>query len=298
MNLAAFVLFAACTASSTQFTGARIDAPFFVFDGAGSRGRGFGQFDRPAAIAEIGGGLFAIADAGNDRIKTVTMEGFFQDFWFGDFIAPAAIAPVGDGSVWIIDGGNHRLHRLEAITELVADVTGARRATFGGRGSGPGKFQNPTGVAVDSAGRVYVADSGNKRIQKFSAAGKFLDAWTGFDEPFGIAIDAAGTIYVTDSARNRVLALDGSGKRLASFGEDQLHRPRGLAVRDGLVYVADSGHDRIVKFDANGTFLAAVGCPGSDAGEFDDPVSVAIDPDLHLYVVDRGNNRVQKLGHQ
>lgn len=297
MNLAAFVLLAACTASSTQFTGARIDAPFFVFDG-GSRGDGFGQFDRPAAIAEIGGGLLAIADAGNDRIKTVTMEGFFQDFWYGDFSNPAAIAPVGDRSVWIVDGGHHRLQRLDAIKELVTEITGTHRTTAGRRGTAPGTFRNPTGVAVDSKGRVYVADSGNQRIQKLSASGKFIQAWGGVDEPYGIAIDAADTIFVTDSSRNRVVKFDAGGKLLASFGEEHLDTPRGLAVRNGFVYVADSGHDRVAKFDAGGTFIGAVGCSGTGIGEFDDPVSVAIDPDLHLYVVDRGNHRVQKLGHQ
>lgn len=298
MNLAALVLLASCAASSAEFTGARIDAPFFVFDGAGSRGDGFGQFDHPAAITEIGGGLLAIADAGNGRIKTVTMEGFFQDFWFGDFVKPVAIAPVGDGSVWIVDGERHRLQRLDAIKELVADVTGTHRATVGSRGTAPGKFENPTGVAVDSAGRVYVADSGNKRVQKLSANGKFVQAWSGFEQPFGIAIDANDVVYVTDSARNRVLAFDTDGKLLGTFGENELDTPRGLAVRNGFVYVADSGHHRVARFDASGKLVATVGCRGSGLGEFDDPVSVAVDADLHLYVVDRGNHRVQKLGHQ
>jgi DNA-binding beta-propeller fold protein YncE len=296
----AFLLLAACTASSTAFTGAHIDAPFFVFDG-GSRGEGFGQFDHPSAIAEIGGGLLAIADTRNHRIKTVTMEGYFQDFWFGDFAMPGAIAAVGDGTVWIVDGANHRVQRLAAIKELVADITGTHVATIGGRGSAPGKFQNPTGIAVDSAGRVFVVDSGNRRIQQFGANGKFLKAWgdaTRFSEPYGIVIDAADAIYVTDSARHRILKFDAKGKLLASWGEDQLDTPRGLAVRNGFLYVADSGNDRIVKFDVNGKYVGAVGCHGSGVGEFDDPVSVAIDPDLHLYVVDRANHRVQKLGHQ
>ena len=295
--IGAFLLVAACTASSTAFTGAKIDAPFFVFDG-GSRGDGFGQFDHPSAIAEIGGGLFAIADTRNQRVKTVTMDGFFQDFWFGDFTAPVAIAPVGDGTVWLVDGEKHRLLRLEAIKEMVADMTGTQIATIGGRGNANGKFLDPTGVAVDSTGRVFVADSGNKRIQRFSAKGKFEKAWSGVDAPHGIVIDAADTLYVTDRAKNRILKFDADGKLLGSWGEDQLDQPRGLAVRDGFLYVADTGHDRVAKFDVNGKFIDAVGCGGNGVGEFDEPISVAIDPDLHLYVVERANHRVQKLGHQ
>lgn len=300
-----------CPASATAFTGARHDAPFFVFDG-GSRGEGFGQFDSPSAIAEIGSGLLAISDTRNHRIKTVTLEGFFQDFWWGnegtkpgDFRFPGAIAPVGDGSVWIVDGGNHRVLRLQAIKELVADLTGTHLKTIGGRGSGKGKFENPTGAAVDPRGRLFVVDSGNRRIQVFSDKGKFLEAWSDptFEKPYGIVIDSTGTLYVTDSARHQVLKLEAAGRRLGAWGahgtgDGQLDTPRGLAVRDGFVYVADSGNARVVKFDVGGKFIATVGCRGNKVGELDDPVSVIVDSEHHLYVVDRGNHRVQKLGHQ
>ena len=281
-----------CPASATAFTGARYDAPFFVFDGAGSPGDGFGQFDHPTAIAEIGNGMVAISDTGNDRIKTVTLEGFFQDFWGLD--RPGAIAPVGDGTVWAIDGKNRTAERLQAFEELVESVTG----TFL---MGAGNFENPAGVAVDSSGRLFVVDAGRKRIQVFSAKGKALKSIGGdalFTEPYGIVLDRADTLYVTDSARNRIVKLDTSGKVLAAFGEDELKTPRGLAVRDGFLYVADSGNARIAKFDVNGKFIASAGCRGTDAGEFLEPVSVAIDAERHLYVVDRAAHRVLKLGHQ
>lgn len=281
-----------CPASSTAFTGARYDAPFFVFDGAGSQGNGFGQFDHPSAIAEIGNGLVAIADTGNDRIKTVTLEGFFQDFWGVD--RPGAIAPVGDGTVWAIDGKKRTAERLQAFEELVDSITGKHLMDAG-------NFQDPTGVAVDSTGHLFVVDAGRKRIQIFNAKGrpvKSIGDGGLFAEPHGIVIDRADTLYVTDSARNRIVKLDASGKVLATFGENELKSPRGLAVRDGFLYVADSGNARVAKFDVNGKFIASAGCRGTKAGEFLEPVSIAIDADLHLYVVDRAAHRVQKLGHQ
>jgi DNA-binding beta-propeller fold protein YncE len=164
-----------------------------------------------------------------------------------------------------------------------------------------GNFDNPTGVAVDSTGRLFVVDAGRKRIQVFSAKGKTMKSIGDgalFGEPFGIVIDRADTLYVTDSARNRIVKLDASGKVLATFGENELKTPRGLAVRDGFFYVADSGNARVAKFEANGKFIASAGCRGTNVGEFLEPVAVAIDADKHLYVVDRAAHRVQKLGHQ
>jgi len=280
-----------CPASATAFTGARIDAPFFVFDGAGSRGNGFGQFDHPSAIAEIGNGLVAIADTGNDRIKTVTLEGFFQDFWGVD--RPAAIAPVGDGTVWAINGRERTAEQLQAFEELIESVTGTYLKSAG-------RFRNPTALAVDSVGRLYVVDAGSRRIQTFTAKGKAaksLGSDALFEEPYGLVIDHADTLYVTDSARNRIVKLDTNGKVLAQFGENELKTPRGLAVRDGFLYVADSGNARIAKFDVSGNYIGAAGCRGTNDGEFLEPVSVAIDAERHLYVVDRAAHRVQKLGH-
>lgn len=305
--LAAPALPACEPASSTQLTGARFDAPFFVFDG-GSQGDGLGQFDTPAGIAAVGFGLIAIADTRNMRVKLVSTEGYFQDFW-GDagteMRLPIGLAADGRGSMWIVDSGSDRVQKRKLARDQVSDLTGHLQLSLGGHGTGNGKLDRPTGVAVDSKSRVYVVDAGNRRVQKFTAKGRFVQAWSrGFAEPFGIAIDAHDRIYVTDSALHRVLKLDPNGKLLAQWGmhgrgPGELDRPRGIAVdREGFVYVADSGNDRVQKFAPDGTFVASVGCRGRGPGEFLEPTAVAIDAERHLYVVDTGNHRVQKLGHQ
>jgi glucose/arabinose dehydrogenase len=120
----------------------------------------------------------------------------------------------------------------------------------------------PAGIAVDSSGNVYVADSLNQRIQKFTSSGSFLAQWGSFGNGVG-----------------------------------QLDRPVGVAVDgSGNLYVTDSGNHRLLKFTADGSLLAQWGGYGSAAGEFALPNGVATDSDGNLYVADTGNQRIQQFG--
>lgn len=299
-----------CVASSRAFTGAAIDAPFFVFDGSGQRGPGIGQFDSPSAVASVGAGLLVIADTGNHRLKLVTHEGFFQDFWGGAgsepglFQRPGGIAPAERGFVWAVDTGNHRVQKLAVFAKKVSDLTGGAQTIIGGHGSAPGRLDRPTAVAVDGAQRVWVVDAGNRRVQQFSPSGEHLRVVEGFADPYGIAIAPSGAIYVTDRGRHRVVQLDADGKVVAEWGRHgsgpgELDGPHGIAVDpDGFVYVADTGNARVQKLTAGGEPVSTVGCRGSDAGQFVAPVDVTLDAERHLYVADSGGHRVQKLGHQ
>jgi len=174
-----------------------------------------------------------------------------------------------------------------------------------GHGNGRGQFDSPRGIATDSAGNIFVADTGNGRIEKFSPSGTFLSTigtkGTGrgqLAEPNGISIDRAGNIYVAEVASNhRVQKLAPDGRFIAEWKGPApgFYGPRRIAIGpDDSIYVVDQGHTRVVKFDPDGQVLAVWGRAGNGDGQFDDPTSVAVDPTTNkVYVADPRNKRIQ-----
>jgi DNA-binding beta-propeller fold protein YncE len=164
----------------------------------------------------------------------------------------------------------------------------------GGHGTGKGQFDNPHGIAVDSAGNIVVADTGNGRIQKFSPNGTFVTSIATTD-PNGIAVDHAGNIYVAEiGAKHCVQKLGPDGTFIAKWAPG-LYGPRRIAIGpDNSIYVVDSGNNRIVKFSPNGQVLASWGSDGSGDGQFKGLSSVAVDPTNNkVYVADPLNSRIQ-----
>jgi sugar lactone lactonase YvrE len=173
----------------------------------------------------------------------------------------------------------------------------------------PWYFNKPQGIAFDGAGYVYVADSQNDRIQKFSTDGRFVAKWgstgTGkgrFQHPWSIAVDSTGNVYVTDALNSRVQKFSAGGQFLtqwgkAGSGDGQFSLPAGIAVdSSGMVYVSDYGNDCIQKFDSNGQFLSKLGSSGTGDGQFFAPAGLAVDSAGNLYVADSENDRIQKFG--
>jgi len=174
----------------------------------------------------------------------------------------------------------------------------------GGKGTGKGQFDAPRGIAADSAGNIFVADTINGRIEKFSPNGIFITSLgikgTGYGqlgEPNGIAIDRAGNIYVVDASNHRVQKLAPDGTLIDEWkGPDPgFYGPRRIAIGpDDSIYVVDQGRTRIVKFSPDGRVLATWGTKGNGDGQFDDHTSVAVDPTTNkVYVADPRNKRIQ-----
>lgn len=184
---------------------------------------------------------------------------------------------------------------------------------WGSLGSGDGQFNTPTGLAVSYSGVVYVADSGNHRIQTFDGeTGAFLDKWgtfgTGdgqFNRPTSVACGQwSSGVYVADTGNNRIQRFASDGSCVTQWGSygsgpGQFDGPRGIACDwGGNVYVADSGNHRIQKFSADGDFLLQWGSQGAGFGMLDSPCGLAyLESYLSNYeaiaVADEMNNRVQ-----
>jgi DNA-binding beta-propeller fold protein YncE len=179
---------------------------------------------------------------------------------------------------------------------VIYKIPGSPITAFeGGHGNGKCQFDNPHGLAVDSGGNIFVADTNNGRIEKFSPNGRFVTSMGQFDAPNGIAIDRAGNIYVAEIGSKHAVQKLGPDGRLIAKWAPGLYGPRKIAIgANDSIYVVDSGRNRIVKFSPKGQVLTSWGSEGGGDGEFKGLTSVAADSiNNKMYVADPINSRIQ-----
>jgi tripartite motif-containing protein 71 len=244
----------------------------------------------------------------------------------GQFDQPVRVAADSSGRVYVDDGSNNRIQLFRMAnpcpsdtTQIVSGVCFVR--AWGTFGSANGEFKFPTDVALDSSGRVYVADgdSGNGRIQMFKGNGDFIRTWGQwglgngqFTNPIGVAVDPFGYVYTVDAQRIQKFQLANpcptgttqitSGVCFVTkwgtlgSGKGQFNAPTDIAIdSSGIMYVSEFGNNRIQMFTGNGVFIKSWGTMGSGDGQFKQPFGVAVDPFGYVYVADTGNNRIQKF---
>ena len=242
----------------------------------------------------------------------------------------------GAGNLYIADASNHRIRKVDSIGTITT-IAGTGERGFGGDG-GPAtqaQLDDPTGVAVDGAGNLYIADWSNARIRKVDGTGTITTiAGTGergfggdggpaiqaqLDAPSGVAVDEAGNLYIADWSNARIRKVDGTGTITTivgtgerGFGGDggpatqaRLNYPYGVAVDGaGNLYIADLANHRIRKVDSTGTITTFAGTGergfGGDGGpatqaQLDDPTGVAVDGAGNLYIADQYNHRIRRV---
>ena len=337
----------------------KVDSSGIITTVAGTGEKGFGGDGGQAVLARLntssgvvldGAGNLYIADRHNSRIRKVdssgvitTIAGTGEIGFDGDggpavsalLNSPTGVAADVAGNVYIADASNDRIRKVDS-SGIITTVAGTR--DYGPAGDGglavSAWLWSPTGVVVDVAGNVYIADSRNHRIRKVDTSGVIttlagsgggpafggdgglaVSAWLFY--PTGVVVDVAGNVYIADSRNHRIRKVDTSGiittvagSGGSGFGDGGpavsalLNYPRGVAVDGaGNLYIAAFG-GRIRKVDTSGviTTVAGTGDPGfggddgqAVAARLADPDDVAADGAGNLYIADTANSRIRKV---
>jgi DNA-binding beta-propeller fold protein YncE len=272
---------------------------------------GYGTLNQPMGIAIDSSGNFYISDTYNNRTVKYSSAHQLIATWgstgsaAGQFLLPAGIAVDSSDNVYVVDRLNSRVQKFSSDGTFISQ--------WGINGSATGQFYSPTDVAISSSGYVYVTDGLNNRVQKFDLGGNFILQWgslgTGngqFNMTSGVALDNQGNVYIADAQNYRIQKFTADGVFEAAWGEygsgnGQFHSPVDCALDSlGHIYVTDTfllnmGNNRIQVFTSDGTYLSQFGSSGNGNGQFSSPWRLAFDNNGNLYVVEMGNNRVQKF---
>jgi len=179
------------------------------------------------------------------------------------------------------------------------------------QGAGNGQISMPHSIDIDLAGNVYVADSGNSRVQKFTSDGQFVTKWGSegsndgqFTYLHDVAVTPSGeyvyTIELGNQHRIQKFTSDGQFVTKWSYenigGIESYADPHQIAIDSvGNVYVPDAAGDKVIKFDGDGKFITKWGIEGTGNGQFRKPHGVAVDSADNVYITDMHNSRVQKF---
>ncbi len=242
------------------------------------------------------------------------------------------VAVDGAGNVYVADSNNDTIRKITPAGEVVT-LAGSAGQVGSADGTGSdARFNYPTGVAVDTAGHVYVADQANHTIRQITPAGA-VTTFAGsagepgstdgtgsaarFNGPSGVAVDSGGTLYVGDQGNHtirkitptgEVTTLAGSagqpGSADGDAGNARFNGPFGVAVDSGgYVYVADLQNQTIRKITPAGTVTTLAGSAGQigsadgsgNTARFNSPFGVAVDSAANVYVTDALNDTIRKI---
>ena len=255
-------------------------------------------------------------------------------------LTPVAVTADGGGRVWVADSSARMVFRFDLAREkvdyfsqvgevalqapsglafsprlewlFVADAVLGKVFVLGKEGellgerTPPGGWRRPGGLALDSSGRLFVADALRGDISVFDADGRYLRSIGSrftldgrFQRPIQVALGPRDELLVVDALLFHVEIQDASGRLIGTIGQvgdapGTFARPRGIAVdAEGHVYVADAAFDNIQIFDLTGQLLMHWGGAGTMSGQFNLPAGLFIDSSNRLYVADSYNHRVE-----
>ena len=308
----------------------------------------------PDGLTVDSAGNIYISDQNHNRIRRVNTSGIIStvagngNTQFAGDGGPATSATVyiasnhnglavdAAGNLYIADDGHHRIRKVD-VNGIITTVAGTGTQGFSGDGGAAIRAQlyRPSGVAVDGAGNLYIADMFNRRIRKVDASGTITTlAGTGdfgntgdgaaatqatMESPIDVTVDSQGNVYFADqdAAVIRKITPAGIITTVAGNGTTGFSGDGGPATKAALgsaysvtldgagnVYISDFANHRIRKVDTSGTIttIAGEGSSAPNAGDGGPPTSanmlpngVAFDTAGNYYVADFGNNRIRKV---
>ncbi|WP_328983496.1 NHL repeat-containing protein [Thiorhodovibrio winogradskyi] len=214
------------------------------------------------------------------------------------FAGPFGVSLSKRNRLWIADDLGHSV--------ILFDNDGKVVREFNCHGQAPGCFSYVDAVIEGPGGLLYVADTGNNRVQLLNPDGTakgMIKRWNlysmGLSNPRDVALDGDGGLFVADWGNHCIRNFSIEGEYRSSIGsrgqgQGQFEHPIAIAFDDnGNLYVSDFGNHRIQKFDSSGEFIKIIGQQGTRVGEFINPAGIAFDQNGWLYIVDRGNSRIQ-----
>jgi tripartite motif-containing protein 71 len=311
MSWLAMITVAVAHAQAASCPGASAaPCPYTAAQIIGQRAEGVLRF--PEAVAVDTQGNVYVADQLSYVVQKFTASGTYETQWGSHGAGQGQFGPIGGlatdaaGDVYVVDSSHDRVEKFSPDGTFIT--------SWGHRGSELGEFDfgssqdytQPPGGGIAVAGdHVYVADSGNNRIERFNLEGSEAMTWGSygsepgqFSYPRGVAANESEVI-VSDDDNHRIEKFDTEGAFEAEAGSEgdgptQLGFPYGVALdATGDVYVADDINHRIVKLNPQLEFAGEWGGFGSKPGQLAFPRALASDPAGDTYVADTANDRIE-----
>jgi len=270
----------------------------------GSFGMGNSQFERPHDVAFDSKGNVYVSGRDNNNIQKFTHNGTFILKWGtkgsgdGQFKIPYSIGIDPSDHVFVVDRENSRIQEFDDNGTFINKWYGV---------SANDKFNRPEDIVFSPYG-TFITDTGNNRVLKVDDKFNLITKWgtkgTGngqFIHPHAIDLDSKGNVYVGVLMKPGVQVFDSNGTFIKKWGKPgtgpgQFSIPQEhIAIdKNDYIYIVDgASNPRVQKFFTNGTLVSIIGTKGSGDGQLLKPEHVSIDPQGNLYVVDRGNARMQ-----
>jgi sugar lactone lactonase YvrE len=308
----------------------------------------------PSAIVFDATGNLYFAETGNHVIRKLdltgnitTIAGTGTQGFFGDtgpatsaeLDSPQGLALDNKNNLYIADTHNHRIRKLNLTSGIITTIAGTTPGFSGDNAlATAAQLDLPTALALDAAGNLYLADTGNHRIRKIVATTGIITAIAGtgtqgfsgdtgpaisatIDSPTGLALDAANNLYLADTHNHRIRKITATtgiittiaGTGASGFSGDTtaaanstLALPHGLTIdTQGNLYLADTQNHRIRRIEATTGIITTVAGDGTQAfsgdggpaiaASLDSPRNTAVSPSTLLTLSDTGNQRIRQL---